>query len=137
MPRLDLDHTSHRPRTTPHRRGSPRPDPGALSGLPTGVSFPTGIGGAAALAKDKVFANAGAVVAGRAAYDHVHGWGEDPPFKMPVFVPTHRRLVHGVSISLVPRLVEGTVATQITIDPERRPEEILDLPLGCRAVDSR
>jgi dihydrofolate reductase len=37
-----------------------------------------------------VFSRAGAVVAGRATYDHVHGWGEDPPFKMPVFVPTHR-----------------------------------------------
>jgi dihydrofolate reductase len=39
---------------------------------------------------DEVFAAAGAVVAGRTTYDHVHGWGEDPPFKMPVFVPTHR-----------------------------------------------
>jgi dihydrofolate reductase len=23
-------------------------------------------------------------------YDHAQGWGEDPPFKMLVFVPTHR-----------------------------------------------
>ena len=39
---------------------------------------------------DELFAAAGAVVAGRGVYDHVHGWGEEPPFKMPVFVPTHR-----------------------------------------------
>lgn len=39
---------------------------------------------------DEVFAAAGAVVAGRRVYDHVHGWGEEPPFRMPVFVPTHR-----------------------------------------------
>ncbi len=39
---------------------------------------------------EELFANAGAVVAGRAVYDHVHGWGEEPPFRMPVFVPTHR-----------------------------------------------
>jgi dihydrofolate reductase len=35
-------------------------------------------------------AAAGAIVAGRTVYDHTDGWGEDPPYRMPVFVPTHR-----------------------------------------------
>jgi dihydrofolate reductase len=39
---------------------------------------------------DEIFAATGAVVVGRRMYDHVDGWGEAPPFKMPVFVVTHR-----------------------------------------------
>lgn len=39
---------------------------------------------------DEVLAFSGAVVTGRRMYDHVHGGGEEPPFKMPVFVSTHR-----------------------------------------------
>jgi len=38
----------------------------------------------------RTVAGAGAVVAGRTVYDHTHGWGEEPPFGLPVFVPTHR-----------------------------------------------
>jgi dihydrofolate reductase len=36
------------------------------------------------------FASWGAVVTSRAIYDGTGGWGEDPAFKMPVFVVTHR-----------------------------------------------
>lgn len=39
---------------------------------------------------DETMEAAGAVVAGRTVYDHTNGWGDDPPFKMPTFVPTHR-----------------------------------------------
>ena len=39
---------------------------------------------------DETMRDAGAVVAGRTVYDHTDGWGEDPPFKVPTFVPTHR-----------------------------------------------
>jgi dihydrofolate reductase len=55
---------------------------------------------------DEVHAAAGAVVAGRTVYDHVHGWGEDPPFKLPVFVPTHRpqevRVAGATTFTFVP-----------------------------------
>jgi dihydrofolate reductase len=39
---------------------------------------------------EETMAAAGAVVAGRAVHDIVDGWGDDPPFRMPTFVPTHR-----------------------------------------------
>lgn len=39
---------------------------------------------------EETFADAGAVVAGRTVYDHTNGWGPNPPYRMPVFVPTHR-----------------------------------------------
>ena len=38
----------------------------------------------------ETMSGAGAVVAGRTVYDHTDGWGDDPPFKVPTFVPTHR-----------------------------------------------
>lgn len=34
--------------------------------------------------------NTGAVVVGRRMYDHAQGWGDNPPFHVPVFVVTHR-----------------------------------------------
>lgn len=35
--------------------------------------------------------NAGAVVIGRRMFDNAEGaWGDEPPFRVPVFVPTHR-----------------------------------------------
>lgn len=40
--------------------------------------------------RDETMAAMGAVVAGRTVYDHTHGWGDHPPFGVPVFVPTHR-----------------------------------------------
>jgi dihydrofolate reductase len=55
---------------------------------------------------DEVLGAAGAVVVGRAMYDHVHGWGEDPPFKKPVFVVTHRpqevRVAGATTFTFVP-----------------------------------
>ncbi|MDT7697959.1 MAG: hypothetical protein QOJ30_284 [Pseudonocardiales bacterium] len=68
------------------------PDPDAQQPLGTGGDSVLRPGGEA-WTVEEMFSRAGAVVAvvaGRATYDHVHGWGEDPPFKMPVFVPTHR-----------------------------------------------
>src|SRR4051794_7817179 len=38
----------------------------------------------------ETFEDAGGVGAGRTVYDHTRGGGEDPPFRMPVFVPTTR-----------------------------------------------
>jgi dihydrofolate reductase len=32
----------------------------------------------------------GAIVLGRRMYDNAEGWGDDPPFRKPVFVVTHR-----------------------------------------------
>ncbi|HEY7593190.1 MAG TPA: dihydrofolate reductase family protein [Actinophytocola sp.] len=49
----------------------------------------------------------GSVVAGRTVYDHTDGWGDDPPFKVPVFVPTHR-----------PREVRVAGATTFTFVPD-------------------
>jgi dihydrofolate reductase len=36
------------------------------------------------------FASCGAVLTSRAIYEGTGGWGEEPPFRMPVFVVTHR-----------------------------------------------
>jgi dihydrofolate reductase len=56
---------------------------------------------------------AGAVVAGRTVYDHTDGWGDDPPFKMPTFVPTHRpmetRVAGATTFTFVPD-VETAIA---------------------------
>ena len=38
----------------------------------------------------ETFASSGAVLTSRAIYDGTGGWGEEPPFRMPVFVVTHR-----------------------------------------------
>jgi dihydrofolate reductase len=38
---------------------------------------------------DEAFKAAGAIVLGRRMFDNAHGWGENPPFHMPVFVLTH------------------------------------------------
>ncbi|OGO36265.1 MAG: deaminase [Chloroflexi bacterium RBG_16_56_8] len=37
---------------------------------------------------DEAFANTGAVVVGKRMYDNAEGWGDNPPFHMPVFVLT-------------------------------------------------
>ena len=39
---------------------------------------------------EKVFARSGAILVGRRMFDNAEGWGDNPPFKMPVFVLTHR-----------------------------------------------
>lgn len=86
---------------------------GYITGPDPGVEQPLGIGGDAVLRPggdpsmvDEVLGKSGAVVAGRAMYDHVNGWGEDPPFKMPVFVPTHRprevRVAGATTFAFVP-----------------------------------
>jgi dihydrofolate reductase len=38
---------------------------------------------------DEAFRNLGAVVLGRRMYDNAEGWGDEPPFGVPVFVLTH------------------------------------------------
>src|SRR5918994_5222141 len=38
---------------------------------------------------EETFATSGAVVIGKRMYDLAGGWGEEPPFHMPVFVLTH------------------------------------------------
>jgi dihydrofolate reductase len=71
---------------------------------------------------DELFARSGAVVAGRAVYDHVQGWGEDPPFRMPVFVPTHRprgdRVAGATTFTFVPD-VETAIARAKAIAGDR------------------
>lgn len=39
---------------------------------------------------DEAIGNTGAVVVGRRMFDHAQGWGDNPPFHVPVFVVTHR-----------------------------------------------
>jgi dihydrofolate reductase len=39
---------------------------------------------------DEVFRNVGAIVLGKRMYDNAKGWGDDPPFKVPVFVLSHQ-----------------------------------------------
>jgi dihydrofolate reductase len=38
---------------------------------------------------DEAFRNTGAVVLGRRMFDNAGGWGDEPPFHVPVFVLTH------------------------------------------------
>jgi dihydrofolate reductase len=38
---------------------------------------------------DEAFRNLGAVVLGRRMYENAEGWGDEPPFGVPVFVLTH------------------------------------------------
>lgn len=38
---------------------------------------------------DEAFATTGAVILGRRMFENAKGWGENPPFHMPVFVLTH------------------------------------------------
>ena len=38
---------------------------------------------------DETFRNTGAIVLGKRMYDNAEGWGDEPPFRMPVFVLTH------------------------------------------------
>jgi dihydrofolate reductase len=87
---------------------------GYITGPDPGAGQPLGTGGDAVLRPGddpsmigEVLGGSGAVVAGRAMYDHVDGWGEDPPFKMPVFVPTHR-----------PREPRAAGATTFTFVPD-------------------
>jgi dihydrofolate reductase len=38
---------------------------------------------------DEAFRDTGAIVLGRRMFDNAKGWGDEPPFHMPVFVLTH------------------------------------------------
>jgi len=38
---------------------------------------------------EESFKRAGAIIVGRRMFDNARGWGEEPPFRMPVFVLTH------------------------------------------------
>jgi dihydrofolate reductase len=38
---------------------------------------------------EEAFANLGAIVLGKRMFDNAHGWGDDPPFGVSVFVLTH------------------------------------------------
>ena len=38
---------------------------------------------------EEAFANTGAVILGRRMFENARGWGDEPPFHMPVFVLTH------------------------------------------------
>jgi dihydrofolate reductase len=38
---------------------------------------------------DEAFRDTGAVVLGKRMFDNAHGWGDNPPFHVPVFVLTH------------------------------------------------
>lgn len=93
---------------------------GFITGPDPDDQQPLGAGGAAVLRPggapwmvDEVLGASGAVVVGRAMYDHVHGWGADPAFKMPVFVVTHRphpvRVAGATTFTFVPD-VETAVA---------------------------
>ena len=59
--------------------------------------------------------NTGAVIVGRRMFDHAQGWGDNPPFHVPVFVVTHRaqeQLVKegGTTFTFVTDGVESAVA---------------------------
>ncbi len=55
---------------------------------------------------EQLAAESGAAIAGRGLYDLVDGWGPEPPYRMPVFVPTHRprpdRVAGETTFSFVP-----------------------------------
>ena len=40
---------------------------------------------------EETFATTGAIVLGKRMFDNARGWGEEPPFHMPVFVLTHEQ----------------------------------------------
>src|SRR6266540_2700078 len=63
---------------------------GFITGPDAGEEQPLGTGGDVLRPGGERWMIDELFAAGRGVYDHVHGWGEEPPFKMPVFVPTHR-----------------------------------------------
>src|SRR5215204_5031256 len=40
---------------------------------------------------EETFATSGAIVIGKRMFDLAEGWGDEPPFHMPVFVVTHEQ----------------------------------------------
>ena len=64
---------------------------------------------------DEAIRNVGAVVLGKRMFDHAQGWGDNPPFHVPVFVLTHHAqepLVKdgGTTFTFVTDGVESAVA---------------------------
>jgi dihydrofolate reductase len=47
--------------------------------------------GAASEAADEVWKNTGATILGKRMFDLAEGWGDEPPFRRPVFVLTHEK----------------------------------------------
>jgi dihydrofolate reductase len=102
---------------------------GFITGPDATAEQPLGVGGAPVLRPggemwmtEEAFSNAGAVVAGRTVYDHTGGWGEEPPFRMPVFVPTHRprevRVAGATTFTFVPD-VESAIARAKAVAGEK------------------
>ncbi len=62
---------------------------------------------------DESFRDVGAIVLGKRMYENAKGWGEDPPFKVPVFVLAHEgreRMVKGeTSFDFVSEGIESAV----------------------------
>jgi dihydrofolate reductase len=86
---------------------------GFITGPDPRADQPLGVGGDAVLRPggerwmvDELLDRAGAVVAGRNTYDITGGWGEEPPYRNPVFVPTHRprepRVAGATTFTFVP-----------------------------------
>lgn len=64
---------------------------------------------------DEVLGQSGAVVVGRRMFDNAEGWGDDPPFHMPVFALTHdaqeqEAKAGGTTFTFVDESVESAVA---------------------------
>jgi len=66
----------------------------------------------------EAFGSAGSVVTSRTIFDGTRGWGDEPPFRMPVFVLTHRPrevLVKGeTTFTFVAGGIEQAIAQAIT-----------------------
>jgi dihydrofolate reductase len=63
---------------------------------------------------DEATARTGAVVVGRRMFDNAHGWGDEPPFHVPVFVVTHEerpplRKLDGTTFTFVNDGVESAI----------------------------
>jgi dihydrofolate reductase len=69
--------------------------------------------GADAEILDEAVRNVGAIVLGKRMYENANGWGEEPPFRVPVFVLTHEpreQLVKGeTSFTFVTEGVESAL----------------------------
>jgi dihydrofolate reductase len=88
---------------------------------------------------DEAFRDTGAIVLGRRMFDNAKGWGDDPPFHMPVFVLTHDArekltkeggTIDEMQIHLVPLMLGGGIRLFDQVDPERVELE------GTRVVES-
>jgi dihydrofolate reductase len=61
---------------------------------------------------DHVFRGTGAIIVGRRMFDVARGWDDDPPFRRPVFVITHKgrpKLTKGTTVHFVTDGLESTL----------------------------